>query len=538
MKNKRSTYIKNILTPCLLFSFITGMITGGLIFLFKIAASAVISLSESIYAFVRTHPVYLPLLILGAAAIALLSALILRNSPNCRGGGIPTSIALLRGLIPFHWLKSVFLLFASAMLTYLGGVPLGNEGPSVQMGTAVGRGTVRIFARNNQAWDRYIMTGGACAGFGAATGAPLSGIFFAFEEAHRRFSPMIFMTAAVAVIAGNSTMELLCELSGISSSLFGFSINTVLPLKYVWATLIVGLVCALFAAVFTKFYRVSFKFFKRKLTKIPFALKLVAVFVSVSLIGFAGAEFLGSGHSLVDMMLEGHGVWYMLLIYICVRAILLIVANNAGVTGGLFVPSLAFGAMIGALCGKAMIALGMLPDEYYIIMVVTGMAAFLSASSRTPITAIVFSVEALSGLSNILPIAAGVTFAFLIIETIGISAFTETVIETKVEDTHDGKTATVIDTHLTVRPSSFIVGKEIRDILWPPTCVVLSVQKAPLASDEHSVGISADDILHVHYQTYDNTETIGLLEAIVGKQTADPNTKMHEMEKNHLIPDL
>ena len=537
MKTQRLTYIKNILIPCLVFSVITGMLTGALIFLFKISASAIISLSENVYAFVRSNPVYLPLLIAGVTVIALLSALILKIAPNCKGGGIPTSIALLRGLVPFNWLKSIFLLFISAMFTYLGGVPLGNEGPSVQMGTAVGRGTVHMFAKNNKAWDRYIMTGGACAGFGAATGAPLSGIFFAFEEAHRRFSPMIFMTAATAVIAGNATMEGLCTAYGISPSLFHFHINNILPLKYIWTTLVVGLVCALFAAVFTKFYKITFDLFKKKLSRIPFTIKIVVIFVSICLIGFVGAEFLGSGHALVDMVLEGHGIWYMLILYICIRAILLIFANNAGITGGIFVPSLAFGAMIGALCGKAMVSLQLLPVEYYIVMVVTGMAAFLGASSRTPITAIIFSAEALSGLTNILPISAGVTLAFLVIETLGIASFSETVIDTKVENVHEGKTATVIDTHLVVQPSSFIVGKEIRDILWPPTCVVLSVKKNS-TEEKQSIGISEGDVLHVHYRTYDNKETLELLQDITGRQDKDPTTQAHCVSEDHLSPEI
>ena len=71
-----------------------------------------------------------------------------------------------------------------SLLSFLMGVPLGNEGPSVQIGTAVGRGTTRIALRKRFAWDRYSMTGGACAGFAVATGAPISGILFAVEEAH------------------------------------------------------------------------------------------------------------------------------------------------------------------------------------------------------------------------------------------------------------------------------------------------------------------------------------------------------------------
>ncbi|MBO5126537.1 MAG: chloride channel protein, partial [Clostridia bacterium] len=178
MHNSRLTYIKNILLPCLLFSGIAGAGTGVLIFLFKLCAGAVIDLSGDLYASVRETPAFLPLLIGGAALLGLAASVILRKIPDCRGGGIPTAIAIVKGLIPFHWVKSIVFVFTSAMLTYLCGVPLGNEGPSVQMGTAVGRGIVRKYP----AWNRYIMTGGACAGFAAATGSPLTGILFAFEE--------------------------------------------------------------------------------------------------------------------------------------------------------------------------------------------------------------------------------------------------------------------------------------------------------------------------------------------------------------------
>jgi hypothetical protein len=236
-------------------------------------------------------------------------------------------------------------------------------------------------------------------------------------------------------------------------------------------------------------------------------------------------------------MINGHGVWYMIILYLCVRAILLIVANNVGITGGLFVPSLAFGAMIGALCGKAMVALSILPRDYYIITVVIGMASFLSASSRTPITAIIFSIEALAGISNILPVAIGDTFAFLIIETSGVGSFNEAVVEQKVEENNADKTATVIDTKLTVQGSAFIVGKEIRDILWPPTCVITSVHKNDTTHRHSFGGIAQGDVLEVHYKTYDNEETTQLLEAIVGKQTSPQNTNMQQDEHN-IIPEI
>lgn len=535
MKSNRTTYIKNILIPCLLFSVIAGSATGALIFFFKAVSSRVISWSGEIYAFVRDNPVFLPCLIIGAAAVGLTAALILRKTRNCRGGGIPTSVALLRGLIPFNWLHSIFYLFASTLLTFFCGVPLGNEGPSVQMGTAIGRGTVRILTKKNQAWDRYIMTGGACAGFASATGAPLSGIFFAFEEAHRRFSPMIFMTASTAVIASTTVTRLLCELTNTEFALFGFTVDAVLPLRYLWAPLTVGVMCGACAILFTKVYRFFGNLINKTLAKIPFAVKIVLVFALVSLLGFVSADFLGSGHDLIETLIEGHGVWYLLILYFCVRGILLMTANHAGVTGGVFVPTLAFGAILGALCGDAMLGMGILPREYYPVIVVTGMVSFLSASSRTPITAVTFAIEALCGLTNILPIAVGVTFAFLVIETSGTVAFNDSVIESKVEKEHEGKTAVTVDACLKVKPGAFVVGKEVRDILWPPTCVILSVRKSNTA--DLQPGISAGDELQVHYRTYDPDITAASLEALVGEQDKGASVTV-DVTDTSSIPDL
>ena len=87
MQNNRLTYIKNILLPCFLFSSVTGVLTGMLIFLFKWCTHAVTSWSDQIYAFVREDPRFLPLLLGGAALVGLAAAILLHFAPNCRGGG-------------------------------------------------------------------------------------------------------------------------------------------------------------------------------------------------------------------------------------------------------------------------------------------------------------------------------------------------------------------------------------------------------------------------------------------------------------------
>ena len=540
MKLKHATYVKNILFPCLGLSLITGSFTGALIFLFKLACNAVISLSDRIYDAVRANPIYLPLLLLGALVIGLLASLILKLEPSGRGGGIPTAIAILRGLITFRWLRNLLAVFSSAILTYLCAIPLGTEGPSVQMGTAVGSGTVRLLAKNNRAWDRYIMTGGACTGFASATGAPLTGIFFAFEEAHRRFSPMIFMASATAVFSGYAVSTLLCKLANIHSKLFELQINTALPLKYIWTAVLVGVVAGVMGIVFSKLFRFIDAHIDRISEHVSIFVRIPVVFVATALIGFASKNLIGSGHALIESILEGHGVWYLLLLYLAVRTVLIIVANNTGVTGGLFIPSLAVGALVGALTAKVLIALELLPETHFVLIVAVGMASFLSSSSRTPITAIAFSIEALGCIFNLLPVIAGVTTAYLVIETARITSYTEVVVENKEDEENKGKIATVIDEHMTVAEGAFIVEKEIIDILWPPTCTVLSVTKNPLNGDLTKTCIRPGDVLHLHYRTCNAAETRACLEAIVGRQEnrIDPDARIHVADENHQVPQL
>lgn len=536
MRKNQATYIKKSIIPCLGLSMIAGALSATLIFLFKLAYTAVINLSAQIYSAVRANPAYLPLLILGAVVLGLLAAAILKYEPSARGGGIPTSVAILRGLISFHWLKNIITLFSSAMITYLCGVPLGTEGPSVQMGTAVGRGTVRIFAKNHLAWDRYIMTGGACAGFACATGAPLSGIFFAFEDAHRRFSPMIFLSAATAVFSGFAVSEFFSSVSDITLNLFHLGFIQTLPPRYIWIGIVVGIICGAIAILFTKIYQFFSKLNEKSILKISLWIKIPSIFAIVALIGFTSSHFIGTGHSFIEFLLDGHGIWYLLLLYLAIRALLLILSTTSGITGGLFVPSLAFGALIGALIASALIAMGWIPKDYYVLIVTVGMASFLSAFSRTPITAIAFSIEALGGFSNILLMIAGVTFAYLTIEIASVTAFSEAVIENKEENEHQGKTAAVIDEHVTVQTGAFAADKEIRDIFWPPTCTVLSIKRNPLHPTSGDGVICPGDVLHLHYRSYDTEKTRALIESIVGKQEMDPNLRTRVVNQDHQTP--
>lgn len=520
MNDKKSHYIKNLLLPCLTFSVITGVFSALLISLFQWSAKHIINISAHIYDAVRANPKWLFCLIIGAAAIGFISSIILSLSRTCRGGGIPTAIAAIRGITNLNWLTSIFVLPISALMTFLCGVPLGTEGPSVQMGTAVGHGVVRLLGgKKHIGWRRYIMTGGAASGFSLVTGAPVTSILFSMEELHNRFSPLLFSVASISVVVTQITSKILSHFGFISDGLFHLGELPTIPPLLLLLPLIVGLLCGTCSVFFTKLYHRIDRLIRVKLSNVSVKLKFPIIFACVALIGFFIAEVLGTGHSLIDHILETQNVWYLLLIVFLVRVVLMMISNTAGITGGIFLPTLAFGAIIGSLCAEAFIALGIIESEYYTLLVILGMTAFLGSTSRIPITACVFAIEALSGANNILAIIIAVLSAFIIAELSGVEDFTDAVVKTKARAIHKNKEPHLIEVSLTVYENSFVVGKELSDILWPVSCVVLSIERAP--HEKHKTGISVGDVLTVHYKTYDPVATAEEFEVLVGDQTED-----------------
>lgn len=532
---KQGTRQSAALLPTIGLSALCGALAGALIFLFKLLSNRVIALSGQIFATVRADARLLPLLICGAAAVGLVSSVLLCLEPSSRGGGIPTAVAIVRGLIDFRWLRSILTIFPSAMLTYLGGVPLGNEGPSVQMGTAVGRLPRALFGKRYLALDRYLMTGGACAGFAAATGAPLSAIIFAIEEAHRKYSPMLFLTSSVSVAASTVVSGIASRLTGTDAALFHFDLVLSAPLDGIWYDLLPGVVCGAFAIVFTKLYRiVGNALSSPRVARIPLGVKCAAVFALCALAGFFSPSVTGSGHGLVEELLEHPEPWYALLVLLAVRVGLLILTNQVGVTGGLFLPTLAVGAVIGSLVAEVFIGLSLLPAEYYSRAVVLGMIAYMSAASRTPVMAISFAAECLLDPSSLLSAVVVAVLAFLTVELSGECAFSDTVIEKKLAADRAGKTCEIIDELYEIKHGSFAVGREARDLMLPPSCVIISVRHPE--GESFSTRLGECDVIHVRYQTFDSEQTAARLCELFGEQSVIRSGAFRGSER-HLMPE-
>lgn len=520
MRNKFYNHTVRLLFPCVVFSAITGFFAAILITAFKIAAEWAVHISASAYEAVRENPIWIPILIIGAALIGLAASLILSISHSCKGGGIPTSVAAIQGIFSFRWLPAIILLPVCALLSFLAGLPLGTEGPCVQMGTAVGDGVMKGFGKEkHRGWRRYIMTGGASAGFSIATASPISAILFAMEELHKHFSPILLSVASISVITAQLTARALAAIGIGSLEFLSIPKMEALPAALFFAPVIVGLISGISSILFIRLYHLIDRMMRVVLKKFAAKIVLPILFAIISVAGFLFADALGSGHSLIDSLITRGAVWYMLLLLFLARAIGMIICNTSGATGGVFLPTLAFGAITGAFCADVMTKLGWIGPEYYVLMVVLGITSFLGATSRIPLTACVFAIEALSGIHNVLPIVIATTVALMIVESSGLEDLTDKIIEAKLHKITKGKKPFGIEAPLTVSGDAFVIGKELRDILWPSSCVVVAFKRAR-PSKNHSV-ISDGDIITVRYVTYDPAATIRELNDLVGEQAED-----------------
>lgn len=518
--NRYLNYFVNLVFPACVFGVLSGGATAVIVIIYKLLAKYVIGASEEVYLFLGRCPHLIPLAFGVAFLVAVIFSFVYKKAPDLAGGGIPNSIGILRGVFTFNWVKSIVGTIALSLMSFFTGVPLGNEGPSVQIGTAIGKGCSKPISKKHGVWSRYAMSGGASAGFAVATGAPVSGMMFVLEEAHQRISPMLIIVSAVSVSSAAFVAEVLSQALGISAALFPNLFPVTLSVKDLWLPALVGFAVGLFSVAFLYYYRKVNALFRKKLKKLGHRYKIFSVLALTLLFGVISPDFISTGHELIISLLSGESVFYMLVVLLFVRTTLTLSANTVGMTGGIFIPILSVGALFSTLIAKGLMALG-LSEEYFTVILTLGIVACISGMMNMPLTAIIFSVEALSLGTNILYVIVSAAVAFIIVELFRAKSINDSVIDHKIEKLYPNSEKTVVDTRVTVRAGSFAIGKQVRDVFWPANLFVLSVKRAGeefSEIDEHG-GIVLDegDILHIRYSTYNNEATERELRSIIGE---------------------
>ncbi|MDE1222432.1 H(+)/Cl(-) exchange transporter ClcA [Vibrio aestuarianus] len=390
----------------LFLSLIVGILAGIVGTYFEAAVHLV---SETRTEWLRSEignilPLWLAAFLISAALAFIGYFLVHRFAPEAAGSGIPEIEGAMDGMRPVRWWRVLPVKFFGGMGALGSGMVLGREGPTVQMGGAIGRMVSDIFRIKNDDTRHSLLASGAAGGLAAAFNAPLAGIMFVIEEMRPQFRYTLISVRAVIIsaVAANIVFRMI---NGQAAVIYMPQYQAP-ELAALWLFLLLGGLFGIFGVLFNKLITLSQDMF----TKIHKNDRKRYLLTGSLLGGCFGLtllyipELTGGGIALIPNITNGdYGAMLLLLLFIG-RIFTTLICFGSGAPGGIFAPMLALGTLFGYAFG--LIAQGLLPELSIDpgMFAIAGMGALFAATVRAPITGILLVIEMTNNYYLILPL--------------------------------------------------------------------------------------------------------------------------------------
>jgi CIC family chloride channel protein len=324
--------------------------------------------------------------------------LLYRYFPNARGSGVPQTKAALFAREGRITMRTVLGKFVCTSATLASGIPLGREGPSVQVGGGIASVLGRLLGLSNEQVKNLIPVGAAAA-IAAAFNTPLAAVVFALEEIMGDLNAPVMG----AVVLASATSWMVLRLLLGNNPLFKVpQYQLVSPAEFgVYAVL--GVAGGLVSAAFTKLLlemRARFLRFPRYTVWFqPLAGGLL-----VGLMGWFVPQVLGVGYEYVGDALNGKMVFHLMVLLLVLKLFAVTTSYASGNAGGIFGPALFIGAMVGGTVGTVahhlFPAYTATPGAYALV----GMGAAFAGIVRAPMTSVLMIFEMTQDYAVIVPL--------------------------------------------------------------------------------------------------------------------------------------
>lgn len=424
----------------------------------------------------RLHPhggAGLALLVLfGAAGATFAVWLVRRFEPGASGSGIPQLKAVLHRLRPMSGARLIAVKFAGGLAAIGAGLALGREGPTIQMGGAVGRLVARWLPSSSH--ERGILiAAGAGGGLAAAFNAPLAGLVFVLEEIQKNFAPGVFSATFLASVCADAVSRFLFG----QTAVFGSAPIAAPPLGALPLFLLLGAGSGLLAVGFNRGLLGVVRLFDRAS---PHGRLLAAAGVGggVALVAWFYPALVGSGGALVGRTLSGQGVVAALLLTLVLRFALTLGSYGTGAPGGIFAPLLVLGSQAGLATGLGAAALSPALAGEPRAWAVVGMAALFAGTVRAPLTGIVLMVEMTESYTLMLPLLAASFAAQWVADRLGSAPIYDSLLERELrrsESVEPLEGALMLE--LDVLPEAPFAGRRVADLGLPQGCLIVALER-------------------------------------------------------------
>jgi len=324
--------------------------------------------------------------------------LLFRYFPYARGSGVPQTKAALFARGGRITMRTVLGKFFCTSATLASGIPLGREGPSVQVGAGIasvlGR---RLGLRPEKV--KALLPVGAAAAIAAAFNTPLAAVLFALEE----IVGDLHAPVLGSVVLASATSWMVLRLLLGNNPLFKVpQYQLVHPLELaIYAVL--GVAGGLVSVAFTKLLlgmRERFLRFPQKTVWFQPA----AGGLLVGLMGWFVPQVLGVGYGYVGDVLNGRMALHLMVLLVVLKLFAVTTSYASGNAGGIFGPALFIGAMLGGVVGTVahhlLPAYTATPGAYALV----GMGAVFAGIVRAPMTSVLMIFEMTQDYAVIVPL--------------------------------------------------------------------------------------------------------------------------------------
>jgi chloride channel protein, CIC family len=324
--------------------------------------------------------------------------LLFKYFPDARGSGVPQTKAALYARGGRITLGTVFGKFFCTSVTLASGIPLGREGPSVQ----VGAGLASVLGRAlglSPAKVKALVPVGAAAAVAAAFNTPLAAVLFALEEVvgdlHAPVLGSVVLASATSwamlrLLLGNDPLFKVPQYQLVSPWEFG-----------VYAVL--GVLGGLVSVAFTKLLVGMRERFLRLPRKTVWFQPLAGGLL-VGVMGWFVPQTLGVGYTYVGAALNGGMAVKLMVLLLVLKFFAVTTSYASGNAGGIFGPALFLGAMLGGTVGTAAHYLAPAHVAAPGVYALVGMGTAFAGIVRAPMTSVVMIFETTRDYAIIVPL--------------------------------------------------------------------------------------------------------------------------------------
>lgn len=378
--------------------------------------------------------------------------LLYRYFPDARGSGVPQTKAALFAREGRITLSTVFGKFFCTSATLASGIPLGREGPAVQVGggiaSVLGRG---LGLRPEKV--KSLIPVGAAAAIAAAFNTPLAAVLFALEEVMSDLHAPILGSVVLASATSWGVLRLVLGNEPLFQVPQYQLVNPWELVIYGFLGIAGGLVSAAFSQLLLR-TRAWFQRFPRKTVWFQPA----AGGIVVGVMGWFVPQVLGVGYKFVGDALNGRMALKLMVLLLVLKLIATAVSYGSGNAGGIFGPSLFLGAMLGGAIGSGaqhfFPGYVATPGAYALV----GMGTAFAGIVRAPMTSVVMIFEITRDYAVIVPLMISNLVSYFIASRIQKEPIYELLAE------QDG-------IHLP-RPGSHKRSKQVRQVMRPASAIL------------------------------------------------------------------